>query len=76
MAVINSTVSFDVLFGTPDGLAADAIVVPGSVPRPDGLPGCMYRVVQGEQTVPQQVFTDLYFQSYVTGGQVTVIDPS
>jgi hypothetical protein len=76
MAIINSTVSFSVLFGTPDGLAADAIVVPGSEPRPDGLPGCAFHIVQGQQTIPQQVFTDLYFQTYVAGGQVTVIDPN
>jgi hypothetical protein len=71
MAVINSSVSFNVIFGTPDGV--DPIVVPGSVPRPDGLVGCMYRVVQGQQTIPWQVFTNSFFQEFVATGQVTII---
>lgn len=71
MAVINSTVKFNIMFGTQDGI--DPIAVPGSVPRPDGLVGCMYTVQIGQQTVPNAVFTDLYFQKFVAGGQVTVI---
>jgi hypothetical protein len=71
MAVISSTVSFSIIFG--ETAPGSPIVVPGSIPRPDGLPGCLYRVVQGEQTVPSQVFTDIFFQRFVSGGQVTVI---
>jgi hypothetical protein len=74
MAVINSTVSFNIIFGeTAPGYP---IVVPGSEPRPDGLPGCMYKIVQGQQTVPSQVISDLFFQEFVATGQVTVIDPN
>jgi hypothetical protein len=73
MAIISSTVSFNVLFGTVSDNGIDAIAVPGAVPRPDGQLGCLYRVVQGEQTVPPQVFNDIFFQRFVSGGQVTVI---
>jgi hypothetical protein len=75
MAIISSTVSFNVLFGTVSDNGIDAIAVPGAVPRPDGQLGCMYRIVPGEQTVPPQVFSNLYFQTYVSGGRVTVISP-
>jgi hypothetical protein len=73
MAIISSKVSFNVLFGTVSDNGIDAIAVPGAVPRPDGQLGCLYRVVQGEQTVPPQVFNDIFFQKFVATGQVTVI---
>jgi hypothetical protein len=72
MAVINSTVSFNVIFGAEQTSAPG----PGYVPRPDGLPGAMYQVQKGQQTVPIQVFTHLFFQRFVTTGQVTVINPN
>lgn len=74
MPVVNSTVSFNVIFGTLDGTTP--IVVSGSVPRPDLMLGCMYTVHRGQQTIPLQVFTDLFFQKFVATGQVTVIDPN
>lgn len=66
MAVINSTVSFNIIFDGTENC-------PGSVPRQDGLQGSMYTVHQGQQTIPLQVFTNLFFQRFVAGGQVTVI---
>jgi hypothetical protein len=76
MAVINSTVSFNVLFGTVSDNGIEAIVVPGAVPRPDGMLGCMYQVLRGQQTVPWQVFAASFFEEFVATGQVTVIDPN
>ena len=47
---------------------------PGScAPRQDGLQGSMYVVQRGQQTIPSQVFTNLFFQEFVATGQVTVI---
>jgi hypothetical protein len=74
MAVINSAVSFNVLFGTVSDNGIDPIVVPGSGPRPDGRPGCMITVRPGINLVPDELLEHHYLQTFIDAGAVTLSD--